>query len=118
MQQILILFHLFICIGLIGLVLIQHGKGADMGAGFGSGASQTMFGSAGATPFLVKLTGTLAALFFISCLAQSYLIKKQITTSTGIDITKPITSQPSNSPVPLSKVKQAPQKSTSTKPAQ
>ncbi len=66
MQPLMLIFHMLIACILIVLILIQHGKGADMGASFGSGASQTLFGSSGALPFLVKITGILAALFFAS----------------------------------------------------
>ena len=72
MQTILIVFHLFLAIGLIGLILIQHGKGADMGAAFGAGASSTVFGSRGAANFLSRTTGILAALFFLTSLSLAY----------------------------------------------
>jgi preprotein translocase subunit SecG len=72
METVLIVVHLFLAIGLVGLVLIQHGKGADMGAAFGSGASASVFGSAGAGNFLSRTTGILAALFFITSLALAY----------------------------------------------
>jgi len=72
METVLIVVHLFLAIGLVGLVLIQHGKGADMGAAFGSGASASVFGSAGAGNFLSRTTGVLAALFFITSLALAY----------------------------------------------
>ena len=64
MQTILVVAHLFLAIGLIGLVLMQHGKGADAGAAFGSGASGTVFGAKGAANFLSRSTAVLAALFF------------------------------------------------------
>lgn len=73
MQQIILVFHVLICLALIGLVLIQHGKGADAGAAFGSGASQTVFGSRGAGTFLLKITSGFAALFFFTSLALNYL---------------------------------------------
>ena len=72
METILVVIHLLLAIGLVGLVLIQHGKGADMGAAFGSGASATVFGSAGAGSFLSRTTGVLAALFFVTSLALAY----------------------------------------------
>lgn len=72
MQTILIVFHLFLAIGLIGLILIQHGKGADMGAAFGSGASGTVFGSKGSASFLTRLTAGLATLFFITSMVMAY----------------------------------------------
>jgi len=72
METILVVVHLFLAIGLVGLILVQHGKGADMGAAFGSGSSATVFGSAGAGNFLSRTTGVLAALFFITSLALAY----------------------------------------------
>ena len=56
------------CIALVGLVLVQHGKGADMGVAFGSGSSNSLFGSGGTTTLMVKLTTFCAAIFFISSL--------------------------------------------------
>lgn len=73
MQILIVIVHVLVSISLIALVLLQHGKGADAGAAFGSGASNTMFGSQGSTPFLIKVTGILAAVFFITSLALSYL---------------------------------------------
>lgn len=73
MQQIVILLHVLAAIAVVGLVLIQHGKGADAGAAFGSGASNTMFGSQGTLPFLMKLTGFLAAVFYITSLTLGYM---------------------------------------------
>ena len=74
MQQIILILHVLVSISLIALILLQHGKGADVGAAFGSGASNTMFGSAGSTPFLVKVTGLLAGIFFLTSLALTYLV--------------------------------------------
>lgn len=65
--------HVIISIALIALILIQQGKGAELGATFGSAASQTVFGSQGAGSFLLKLTGLLALLFFITSLSLGYL---------------------------------------------
>lgn len=76
MQSLLTILHILAAIALIALVLVQRGKGSDMGAGFGAGASQTMFGSQGATPFLVKLTGILAFVFFLTCGFLSFYINK------------------------------------------
>ncbi len=63
----------FIAIGLIALVLLQKGKGADAGAAFGAGASGTVFGARGSTNFLSRTTAILACLFFANCLALAYL---------------------------------------------
>ncbi|MGI5309160.1 preprotein translocase subunit SecG [Rheinheimera sp. WS51] len=65
MYEILIVVYLLVAMSLIGLVLIQHGKGADMGAAFGAGASATVFGSSGTGNFLTKTTTLLATVFFV-----------------------------------------------------
>lgn len=77
MQTILIVFHLFLAVGLIGLILIQHGKGADMGAAFGSGASGTVFGSKGSGSFLTRLTAGMATLFFITSMVMAYFASQR-----------------------------------------
>ena len=71
MLTILLVAHVFIALGLIGLILIQHGKGADMGAAFGAGASSTVFGSQGSGSFLTRTTAILAAAFFVNSLVLS-----------------------------------------------
>ena len=65
LYQVLIIAYLIVALCLIGLVLIQQGKGADMGASFGSGASGSVFGSSGAGSFLTRSTGVLTAVFFV-----------------------------------------------------
>lgn len=77
MQQLILILHVLVAVCLVSLVLIQHGKGADMGAAFGSGASNTMFGSAGSTPFLMKITILLAAIFFATSLSLGYLSARE-----------------------------------------
>ena len=72
MESVLVVIHLLLAIALVALVLIQHGKGADMGAAFGSGASATVFGSAGAGNFLSRATAVVATLFFVTSLALAY----------------------------------------------
>ncbi len=72
METILVIVHLFLAIGLVALILIQHGKGADMGAAFGSGASASVFGSRGASNFLSRSTAVLATAFFVTSLALAY----------------------------------------------
>ena len=69
---------------IIGLVLLQHGKGADMGAAFGSGASGSLFGASGSSNFLSKLTGIAAAVFFISTLALSFFGSRPAVSSGGV----------------------------------
>ncbi len=76
MQTILTVVHLLLAIGLVGLVLLQHGKGADAGAAFGSGASATVFGSRGSGSFLSRSTAIFAALFFMTSIALAYYAAK------------------------------------------
>lgn len=66
MQSLALVIHVVLAVGVIGLVLIQHGKGADAGAAFGSGASATVFGARGSASFLTRATTALAALFFLT----------------------------------------------------
>ena len=65
--------HILVGVAVIGLVLIQHGKGADMGAAFGSGASGSLFGASGSANFLSRTTGILAAVFFLTSLGLAYM---------------------------------------------
>jgi preprotein translocase subunit SecG len=97
MYQIVLMFHVVIAIAVIGLVLIQHGKGADIGAAFGSGASNTVFGSQGTGNFLFKLTGGLVLAFFVTSLALSSIIASQYKKTEQEAI-------PAQTPAPVSKV--------------
>lgn len=73
MQALIMVLHVIAALAIIVLVLLQHGKGADAGAAFGSGASNTMFGSAGTVSFFMKLTALFAAIFFATSLTLSYM---------------------------------------------
>lgn len=73
MYAIVLLLHVLIAVILIGLVLLQRGKGASMGAAFGSGASQTVFGSQGSSSFLLKFTGFLGGVFFATTIGLGYI---------------------------------------------
>jgi preprotein translocase subunit SecG len=72
------MIHVLISAALIVLVMVQHGRGADAGAAFGAGGSDTMFGSQGSGSFLTKVTATLVALFFCTSLSLSYLMTHQV----------------------------------------
>ncbi|TMH25459.1 MAG: preprotein translocase subunit SecG [Betaproteobacteria bacterium] len=72
LTTVLIVLHVLVALAIIGLVLLQHGKGADMGSGFGGGASGSLFGATGSANFLSRTTAVLAALFFILSLALAY----------------------------------------------
>jgi preprotein translocase subunit SecG len=72
MQTLVLLVHVLCAVGIVVLVLLQHGKGADMGAAFGSGSAGSLFGSAGAANFLSRTTAILAAIFFVTSLGLTY----------------------------------------------
>lgn len=71
-------------LGMIGLILVQHGKGADMGAAFGSGGSGSLFGASGSANFLSRTTGVLAAVFFVCTLALAYFGNAQPRTGSSV----------------------------------
>jgi len=76
-ESAIIIVHVVMAIGIIGLVLIQQGKGADAGASFGGGASQTVFGASGSGNFLTKTTGMLAVAFFVTSFALAVIAKNK-----------------------------------------
>jgi preprotein translocase subunit SecG len=73
LETILFVVQVLVAIALCGLILLQHGKGADMGAAFGSGSSGSLFGAAGSANFLSRTTAILAAVFFLTSLGLTYL---------------------------------------------
>lgn len=77
MYTILVIVQVLVAVALVGLILLQHGKGADAGAAFGSGASGTVFGSRGSANFLSRATAWLATVFFCVSLALAYLVHGQ-----------------------------------------
>lgn len=81
---ILVIAHVLVSVALIGLVLIQHGKGADAGAAFGSGASGTVFGARGSANFLSRLTAWFASAFFVLSLALAYIVHGRANTSGSV----------------------------------
>jgi preprotein translocase subunit SecG len=72
METIVWILHLLVAVTLVGLVLLQHGKGADMGAAFGSGASGSLFGASGSANFLSRATAIAATVFFMTSVALTY----------------------------------------------
>jgi preprotein translocase subunit SecG len=81
----LLVVHVVVALAIIGLVLLQHGKGADMGAAFGGGASGSLFGATGSANFLSRSTAALATVFFITSLALAYIATaKPRTGATGV----------------------------------
>lgn len=86
MQTVVLTLHIMIAIIMIGLILIQHGKGADAGASFGSGAAGTVFGAAGSANFLTRTTTVLAVLFFITSLALASNARKEAANQLRLDV--------------------------------
>jgi preprotein translocase subunit SecG len=97
--SIILLVHVLSALGVIGLVLIQHGKGADMGAAFGSGASGSLFGATGSANFLSRTTAILALVFFLTSLSLAYVAANRPKTS-GSVMQDVVQSPPPSTPVP------------------
>jgi preprotein translocase subunit SecG len=81
---VLIVVHVVVALAIIGLVLLQHGKGADMGSGFGGGASASLFGATGSANFLSRTTAVLATIFFVLSLSLAYFATNKPRASGGI----------------------------------
>src|SRR5690554_7934150 len=77
-ETLVVIVHLLVAIALVGLILIQQGKGAETGASFGAGASGTVFGSQGSATFLSRLTAALATVFFLTSLGLAYYASHKI----------------------------------------
>ncbi|HJW23290.1 MAG TPA: preprotein translocase subunit SecG [Rhodocyclaceae bacterium] len=91
--------HILAALGVIGLVLMQHGKGADMGAAFGSGASGSLFGASGSANFLSRTTAVLAAVFFVTSLTLAYVASGKPKTA-GSVMQDAVKSQAAPAPAP------------------
>ncbi|MEX8191368.1 preprotein translocase subunit SecG [Comamonas guangdongensis] len=73
LSSVILAVQMLAALGMIGLILVQHGKGADMGASFGSGSSGSLFGASGSANFLSRTTAVLASVFFVATLALAYM---------------------------------------------
>lgn len=93
METLLLIVHVVAALGIIGLVLLQHGKGADMGAAFGGGASGSLFGATGSANFLSRATSIFATVFFITSLSLTWFYSHKGTTK-GVMSTQPATTAP------------------------
>ncbi len=101
MTILIITLHVIVCLALIMIVLLQTGKGADMGAAFGGGSSQTLFGSTGASTFLSKATTVAAVVFMLTCFSLAYLSSNRQTSSVMEEVKTPTEqSAPAQSAVP------------------
>ena len=94
MRELIIVVDILAAVGLIALVLLQQGKGADMGAAFGSGASQTLFGSRGTANFLTRTTAALATIFFLANMTLAFLAAPTKPASITRDVAPPAPSVP------------------------
>jgi preprotein translocase subunit SecG len=101
MSLFIIVIHVIVCIALIMIVLLQTGKGADMGAAFGGGSSQTLFGSTGASSFLSKATTAVAVLFMLTSLILAYMSGNTSSKSIVMDAPAPVEqTQPASETAP------------------
>ncbi len=100
MHTFLVILQVLVGIGLVGLILLQHGKGADAGAAFGSGASGTVFGSRGSANFLSRATAWLATVFFCASLALAYLVHDTRAPASVVDRVKQEAPAPAAAPAP------------------
>ncbi len=111
--NVVIVVHVLIALAIIGLVLLQHGKGADMGSGFGGGASGSLFGATGSANFLSRATAVLATVFFLTSLGLAYLATNKPKVGGGVlDAAKTLQTAPAKEIAPT-----APEKAAADKPA-
>ena len=113
METLVWVVHVLTAVVLIGLVLMQHGKGADMGAAFGTGSAGSLFGSSGSANFLSRSTAIAAALFFVTSLSLTYIYAHPAQQQGVMDKVKTVTTQaapaaPASSPVDDSKSREIP----------
>ncbi len=100
MTTVIIIIHVLVCFALISIVLLQHGKGAGIGAAFG-GSSQTVFGSTGAAPFLAKLTAAAAVIFMLTSLGLTFLSRQQeVSVMHGLRTKPPVEQKTTPAPAP------------------
>jgi len=97
METLVLVLHVLAALAIIGLVLLQHGKGADMGAAFGGGASGSLFGSTGSANFLSRTTALLATIFFVTSLALTWFSAHR-TEAKGVMATQPASQAPATAP--------------------
>ena len=90
MEQITLMVHLLVALALIALILLQRGKGSDIGASFGAGASQTLFGSAGSGNALTRMTAWLSAVFFISSFGLAVIADNRTTDEDDLGFELPV----------------------------
>lgn len=90
-ETVVLVVHVLAALSIIGLILLQQGRGADMGSGFGGGASNTVFGSGGSGNFLTRLTTTIAIAFFFTSFGLAYFAKEHAREARGVGIPTVVT---------------------------
>ena len=120
--NVVVMIQILAALVMIGLVLVQHGKGADMGASFGSGASGSLFGATGSANFLSRSTAVCAAVFFVCTLSLAYLSNERARPTSGTGsvldrapVTAPVASGPAQ--IPTGASPSVPAASAATAPA-
>src|SRR5690606_25737144 len=98
LQSIVLILHVLTCLMIVGLVLLQRGKGADAGTGFGAGASGTVFGARGSASFLSRITAALATTFFVTSLALAYFANDETAPESLLERAVPSQTQPAPQP--------------------
>ncbi len=119
LQTLAVVFHVLLAFAIIGIVLLQRGKGADAGAGFGAGASGTVFGARGSANFLSRTTAVLATLFFLTSLGLTYLFSQQKAPTSVVDTVQQSAPAPApaTDPTALPALPAAPPAATPATPA-
>ncbi len=117
LSSVILAVQMLTALGMIGLILMQHGKGADMGASFGSGSSGSLFGASGSANFLSRSTAALATVFFVSTLALAYLSNARPVSSGSVLEGTPVTAPAPAQSVPATDVPPAAAGDTSVPPA-
>ncbi len=121
LETVVVVLHLLGALGVVALVLLQQGKGADAGASFGAGASNTVFGGQGSSTFLSKFTAILAACFFITSLGLGYFAKEKAHQLTQVGLPNPavleVKQKPAADDVPVLEGQQKPAAAPADVPA-
>ena len=105
LENFVIIVHLLAAVAIVALILLQHGKGADMGASFGAGASQTVFGVQGSGNLLTHATAIGTAIFFVTSLSLGYMAKQKTSVNADEAVIETVQQQPANDEVPADTTK-------------
>ena len=101
MEQLILVVHVLTALGIIGLILLQQGKGAEAGASFGAGGSQTVFGSGGGGNFFTRATAVFATIFFVTSFGLAIMAKNKAAIESGVGIPSLIETSAQQSDIPM-----------------